>query len=389
MPFDEIQNVLSPRSLNSPSSLVTLAAQGSSGERKEQVAWKDGRQTLVPVPVGEAKRLKQKQKGGLDISEQAVATCEGWEEPCSPSSTDAVSRARWLVEENRHLRESLVHAEENASRQAHELVELRNARDLAIAERDSLRLDMTKQEDELFILRQSIEERTPGSSELRRALAAVESQRDLALDAKSQLEAQHELVLSGARAENEQLRQQLVKAESDVEQSRADQNEQHQACMQLMEEQDKLELAYEEILHELDELKRQRALDEVSVVTATVTPPNPRPHGRFSQGLALDSLVTQGAEDCLDDADQSWDHVELDDLVSPPGSSTTRKSVRKSAFGRALTKRARTRPQPLLGAPLSPHQDVAAVKNDVEQLKQTIAFLVRERRPAVDVACDE
>ncbi|KPV78427.1 uncharacterized protein RHOBADRAFT_50896 [Rhodotorula graminis WP1] len=368
MPFDEIQNVLSSRSLNSPSLLVTFAAQGSSGEKKEQVAWKDGRKTLVPVPVGEAKRLKQKQKGGLDISEQAVATCEGREEPCSPSSTDAVSRARRLVEENRRLRESLVHAEENASKHAYELVELRNARDLAIAERDSLRLDMTKQEDELFILRQSIEERTPGSSELRRALAAVESQRDLALDAKSQLEAQHELSLSSARAENEQLRQELVKAESDVEQSRADQNEQHQACMQLMEEQDKLELAYEEILHELDELKRQRALDE---------------------GLALDSLVEQGAEDCLDDADQSWDHVELDDLVSPPGSSTTRKSVRKSAFGRALTKRARTRSQPLLGAPLPPHQDVAAVKNDVEQLKQTIALLVRERRPAVDVACDE
>ncbi|GAA5913961.1 hypothetical protein JCM8208_007011 [Rhodotorula glutinis] len=368
MPFEEVTNVLRPRSLNSPSSLVSLAVQGNSAEQKEQVAWAEGRKALVPVPVGEAKRLKQKQKGGLETSVPSVDMCASWEEPCSPTSSDAVSRARRLVEENRRLRESLVRAEEGASRQAHELVELRNARDLVVAERDSLQLDLAKQEDELFILRQSIEERTPGSSELRRALAAVESQRDLALDAKSQVEAQHELALADVRAEKERLGQQLAKAESDLEQSRTDQNEQHQACMQLMEEQDKLELAYEEILQELDELKRQRALDE---------------------GVALDSLVAQGADDSLDDADQSWDHVELEDLVSSPGPSMSRKSARKSAFGRALTKRARTRPQAPLGAPLPPHQDVVAVKNDVEQLKQTIALLVRDRRPAVDIACDD
>jgi len=135
-------------------------------------------------------------------------------------------RARRLVEENRRLRESLVQAEEEASKQAHEIVrgsssfssssrlsmryELTSRRRCRaggaaqrsrprhrparlvsgahsllllsarlvpeLTRRPSSQLDLAKQEDELFILRQSIEQRSPGSSELRRALAAVESQ---------------------------------------------------------------------------------------------------------------------------------------------------------------------------------------------------------------------
>lgn len=55
----QVTNV-SPTSLNSPSPLVSLATQGSTvqDKDKEQVAWVDGRKALVPVPVGEAKRLK-------------------------------------------------------------------------------------------------------------------------------------------------------------------------------------------------------------------------------------------------------------------------------------------------------------------------------------------
>ncbi|GAA5834167.1 hypothetical protein JCM9279_004234 [Rhodotorula babjevae] len=387
MPFEEVTNVLSPRSLNSPTSLVTLAAQSSSVEKKEQVAWADGRKVLVPMPIGETKRLR-KYKGGLEVSARQLGMSESSEEPCSPTSSDAVVRARRLIEENRRLRESLVQADDAASEQARQLAELRSAHDLVVAERDSLQLDLAKQEDELFILRQSIEERTPGSSELRRALAAVESQRDLALDAKSQLEAQHELALAHAVAENERLCQELTKAKRDVEQSRADQNEQHEACMQLMEEQDKLELAYEEILQELDELKRQRALEEVHC--ASPSRPRYRPaDALLSQGLPLDSLVTDDAAHSHDEADQSWDHVELDDLVSAPSASTTRRPARKSAFGRALKKRALTRSQPLLSPPLPPRQDVLAVKNDVEQLKQTIALLVRDRHPGAGAACVE
>lgn len=158
-----------------------------------------------------------------------------------------------------------------------------------------------------------------------------------------------------------------------------------------MEEQDKLELAYEEILQEvrplplisisrilgrakltattsslqLDELKRQRALDEVRLLTVAVprdsaaqlTPfsrrasrstRSPRKMQRmtvcvhFALVIARASPTDSRCRSQHDEADQSWDHVELDDLVSPPVASAARRTTRKGAFSRALTVRTST-----------------------------------------------
>lgn len=91
----------------------------------------------------------------------------------------------------------------------------------------------------------------------------------------------------------------------------------------------------------------------------------------------------------VDAADQSWDQCEVDEVASQSVVSSST-MARKHPFGRVLTvslplgnpsastdlfllqRRGRTRSQPLLSAPIPAQQDVAAVKNDVEQLKQYV-----------------
>ncbi|BGP36761.1 hypothetical protein JCM10449v2_000663 [Rhodotorula kratochvilovae] len=283
---------------------------------KEPHPWVDGRKVLVPVPVGEEKRrARLRKKSGFDDFAPATSGGESSEEPLSPTSSNGSMQGLRLLEENERLRAELVKAASNGDK----LEDLRYTHNLVVAERDSLQLDLAKQEDELFILRQTNEEHAQVVGDLRKATEVAEAE--------------------------------------------ADQNEQHLACMQLMEEQERLELAYEETVAQLGEYKRLHhgdAFSEFGLTTAAYAPSD--------EDEADDSL-----------ADQSWDHVELGDLVSAPVHARV---ATKKPFSRVLTKRARTRSQPLLYSPASPQEDVAAVKNDVEQLKQTIALLVRERHPS-------
>ncbi|PRQ72622.1 hypothetical protein AAT19DRAFT_16546 [Rhodotorula toruloides] len=132
----------------------------------------------------------------------------------------------------------------------------------------------------------------------------------------------------------------------------ADQEEQHDACMQLMEEQEKLELAYEAALSELNEHKRRC-------------------------GEAVPDEQLAGDEESDLDADASWQDIDPAETVPAVQAWPTK---RGSGRRRLVSKRRIGPPQLISSTSLQTNSDVRLVKNDVEQLKQTLALLVQERR---------
>ncbi|GAA6047318.1 hypothetical protein JCM3770_001884 [Rhodotorula araucariae] len=379
MPLEEITNVLTASSGSTASSLNSSPS-GIASDHKERPAaeklhpWIEGRRVLVPVPIGEEKRrARLRLRSGVADTVETTSGEESSEGLVSPMVSHGNMHDHQLFEENERLRAELAKAASNGDKLACELEDLRDKHRIIAAERDSLQLDLAKHEDELFILRQTNEEHAQVVSNLRKAREVAEN------------EAQHTLALTDALGESTRLRVQLEKVEKELQQSQSDQNEQHVACMQLLEEQEKLELAYEDAVAQLYEYKRADQGDTVSefgLAGTAYTSPDDEEVGSVYQGDERCLSDHLQAEDPL--ADQSWDYVELGDLGAAPTCASV--TTKRKPLHKVFTLRARARSQPLLYSAVPPQGDVITVKNDVEQLKQTIALLVRERLPSSDIA---
>ncbi|GAA6011662.1 hypothetical protein JCM8202_004106 [Rhodotorula sphaerocarpa] len=181
------------------------------------------------------------------------------------------------------------------------------------------------------------------------------------LDSKAHAQAQHELELLDLRGENAVLRSKLDKAFAELDEARAEQAEQQEACASLMLEQERLEVAYDEALDELDHLRRYVPAEEGIETEPSVPQPEQKPRGRFQEQLEPEQ------EEALPDL--SWE------ILPSDLPSTRRKSEKLTK--RFMGKRNRARPSnPQQPADAEP-RDAATVRNDVEQLKKQVLCLRR------------
>ncbi|BGP12785.1 hypothetical protein JCM10213v2_000702 [Rhodosporidiobolus nylandii] len=281
----------------------------------------------MPLEEGAAliEQLPQKKSGLDDLSAAAVAN-DIENTPVSPGIEYCCTAD--LIDANDHLAEELATALAAKEEVVHLLNGLRHSHSVVCAQLEAARNELGSQEDELFVLRETHEENAQVMRELRKA-----------------------------------------KEFAEVEHTAAEQQE---ACTELLEEQKKLETAYEEALAELESWKVQQGIEDVA-------------EDEEVREEAIDSLLQspplhahlQSEEDSVADASQEWHKIEASDLtLTPPLKG---RAAGRNNASRFLTKRRRTPSIPLLFSSPPATGDVATVKNDVEQLKQTIAMLVRER----------
>ncbi|GAA5832226.1 hypothetical protein JCM11251_004285 [Rhodosporidiobolus azoricus] len=310
----------------SPSSSI-VSTTTTTSRVLDKHPWAEGKKVLKPVEEGEKMR---------SLRVRYLCTAD-------------------LIEANDRLREELIQVYAQRDEQLALLDGLRQSHTVVCGQLEATRNELGSQEDELFVLREMHEGHAKEVGELRKAKEFAEVERSMVVQAKADLETQHAAQTVELRGEVEGLRKQLKAAEEELEEARHSQIAQQEACRELLEEQKKLEEAYDEAVAQLDVWKGQ-------------------------QGAGANG---QGVSDPLADVSLDWEKVELDDASATPprkGKSTIRKGPTKF-----LIKRRRTPSQPLLfNSSTAAQGDVQLVKNDVEQLKQTIALLISERGVSFD-----
>ncbi|BGO96624.1 hypothetical protein NBRC10513v2_000562 [Rhodotorula toruloides] len=339
-------------SSSTASSLNSTSSRSKTTRESDAHLWAEGRKALKPVQVGEQRRsqgLRMKNEREDLANVEALSTTSEGE---AGSLSAAAGKVKHIVDENKRLKQEIADLRAERDAWKRNLDDLRYTLTTVAAERDAAKLDVAQHEDELLILRQTHEDRATEVAELRKAKEFAEAERAVALDSLSQLKAQHELEQQDLKAELVKLSSRLEKVEGELVQTQADQEEQHDACMQLMEEQEKLELAYEAALSELNEHKRRC-------------------------GEAVPDEQLAGDEESDLDADASWQDIDPAETVPAVQAWPTK---RGSGRRRLVSKRRIGPPQLISSTSLQTNSDVRLVKNDVEQLKQTLALLVQERR---------
>ncbi|GAA6001814.1 hypothetical protein JCM10207_002332 [Rhodosporidiobolus poonsookiae] len=309
---DESSIASSPSSLNFDASSVDAASQGSDAH-----PWAAGKKVLKPVEEGERRREQR-----LRVRRGSFALPDGDEaDNASPGSTSD------LIEANKNLQGHLKRILLEKAELAQLLDGVRSSHAIVCAQLETARNELGNQEDELFVLRETHEEHAKQIAELRKAKEFAEVERSMAIKARQQ-------------AENTQAAQQ-------------------EACVELLEEQKKLEAAYDEAVLQLEAWKAQQGGEDDDL----------DPSGS-SRGEDSASML---------DVSQDWEKVDLADIAFPVKPA----NVGRRATGRFLSKRRRTPSQPLLANP-PPAQTLACMRADVEQLKQSLALLVREQRQSLD-----
>ncbi|GAA5947074.1 hypothetical protein JCM10213_007299 [Rhodosporidiobolus nylandii] len=335
MPLEEISNLVYPISFAS-------GRTDRSATRPSDVhPWAGGKKVLKPVEEGEKLRsLRLRKKSGLDDLSAAAVANDIENTPVSPGIEYCCTAD--LIDANDHLAEELATALAAKEEVVHLLNGLRHSHSVVCAQLEAARNELGSQEDELFVLRETHEENAQVMRELRKAKEFAEVERE------------KEAEIADLRAETAELRSRVANKERELEEAKHTAAEQQEACTELLEEQKKLETAYEEALAELESWKVQQGIEDV----------------------AEDEEVREEA-DSVADASQEWHKIEASDLtLTPPLKG---RAAGRNNASRFLTKRRRTPSIPLLFSSPPATGDVATVKNDVEQLKQTIAMLVRER----------
>ncbi|GAA5980287.1 hypothetical protein JCM11641_005530 [Rhodosporidiobolus odoratus] len=333
--------------------------------------WAKGKKVLKPVQEGE--------KISADLS--------------NPLSRDSKSTAE-LIDADIELREHLLKALEEKEELSQLLLE-------------TARSELGNQEDELFVLRETHEEHGRELKELRKAKDFAETERSLTLQAKDQIEHETSELATALRAEAASLATELAGSRAELGEAKAIQAEQEEACMELLEEQKKLEIAYNEAVAQLDTRHTRSSIpegddnggeDEVRLlchtfadcddnliqlqvtslhsVTLLEIPDRPVYDGDLLPSQTMQAIHGEYSQDGLEDVSQEWERIDAEDMVSPPYRI---QAANRRTTGRFLSKRRRTPPTHLLLSAASPGEDVRTVKNDVEQLKQTIAMLLRDR----------
>ncbi|GAA5887494.1 hypothetical protein JCM6882_001428 [Rhodosporidiobolus microsporus] len=377
MALQEVTNTLSRRSgdrssptgsLNkaasndsSPSSSTSSSTGTSDSSRPSDAhPWAGGKKVLKPVEEGEKMRsLRLRKKSGLDDLTQAALELNigenETEQPLSPRQAYLCTAD--LIDANDRLREELMKVYAGRDETLVLLDGLRQSHAVVCSQLEAARNELASQEDELFVLREMHEEHGKEIAELRKAKEFAE------------VETQTASQLGELREEIVRLKEQVRDAQQELEEAKRTQTEQQEACMELLEEQKKLEEAYDEAVAQLDSWRGHHAVEEESQGEASPSSPN-----------AL--LPFAADQDPLDDVSQEWEKVEVGDAsATPPRKS---KSTGRKGATRFLSKRRRTPSQPLFFNFTAPQGDVQLVKNDVEQLKQTIALLVKERGTSFD-----
>ncbi|BGP53022.1 hypothetical protein JCM8202v2_000579 [Rhodotorula sphaerocarpa] len=153
-----------------------------------------------------------------------------------------------------------------------------------IAERDRLNLELDVASSRVSCTTSSASG-TEANEALQFALRCVHEELARSLDSKAHAQAQHELELLDLRGENAVLRSKLDKAFAELDEARAEQAEQQEACASLMLEQERLEVAYDEALDELDHLRRYVPAEEGIETEPSVPQPEQKPRGRFQEQL--------------------------------------------------------------------------------------------------------
>ncbi|GAA6032762.1 hypothetical protein JCM8097_000779 [Rhodosporidiobolus ruineniae] len=350
------------------SSSVEVPVRQVGGDGSEVHPWAGGKTILKPVEEGEKRRIRK--KSGLDdLNKASDSSSTDENRPLSP--TQPTGSTADLVEANQRLRLQLVKALRERDETAELLDGLRRSHAVVCAQLEATRNELGNQEDELFVLREMHEEHAKEIGELRKAKEFAEVERKLIVDEKKQLENRTTSTVAHLTNELDSTRRQLESAQQELEDGKTASNEQQEACMELLAEQKKLEAAYDEALAQLEAGKEHY---EVSSGEDGAAPSD-------TPGASL-SAEPEPFPDSSADVSQDWEKVELGELTPP----RKRQALGRKKTGRFLSRRRRTPSVPLLSNPPSSNatDEVRTVKNDVEQLKQTIALLVKERSTSLD-----
>ncbi|POY71969.1 hypothetical protein BMF94_4978 [Rhodotorula taiwanensis] len=185
---------------------------------------------------------------------------------------------------------------------------------------------------------------------MRSRLEATTAERDALKAELTRLNARHELDCMDLRAENASLKTKLEKALADLDAAHLAQEAQQQACALLMMEQEHLEAAYEEALAEIDELRQAPSLGPSAACDPTTN--------------------------STDLGDTSWEL--LPETLPAPRRATIQRSTRHRFF----SKKRQTPPKAVSSGSPSASRDqlaISTVRNDLEQMKSSIAMLARNR----------
>ncbi|GAA5850045.1 hypothetical protein JCM8547_000992 [Rhodosporidiobolus lusitaniae] len=335
MPLAEITNAVPEKS--SVSSSVNTATSSSTnstssvnltGKESDVHPWAGGKKVLRQLEEGEKMRSSRlKSKSGLhDLVSPPTGPNEIEEAPFSPASA-AYGCTADVIDANERLQELLVREQLEKAGILELLEGVRQSHAVVCAQLETSRNEFASQEDELFVLRESHEEHAKELNELRKAKEFAEVER------------RHASTVADLRSENVVLKKELEKTQKELADAKVVQLEQEEACMELLDEQKKLESAYEHAV-------------------AQTNPPQP---GASSRTI----------EAAVDDDAQGWEKIDEKDLtLTPPSKGKT--LGRKGTTTRFLSKRRRTPSQPLLFGSTPMQDDVQVVKNDVQQLKHDV-----------------